>query len=321
LNIQPKSPSTGTFKGGYLSVDLKSSYPVAVLFSDSPDLPTKTDFEQSNFAEWLEKQTKMQLTFPLKKVERTVEKIIEGKTGAEKVGEMIAKNNGNHHRKGVSRTPRHFSVAKRDVIGEAVACPTFKKGGETEAVSNQSSSSETTADGAGDPKNICDSPKTKQCETTCMRCITCTEKWCQHICRDCAECMPLMEKCVDDEADRMQKKLEPGNSQTKSASDSDDDNNRLSTPLPSPLASPNDDPTRGSLSTFVYSDYFCNESQISFQCSTGCSKCMACAGSNDKHCEGCGCCASCLPWAVKCADFLEESYYRLEEEHYVRTLE
>lgn len=42
------------------------------------------------------------------------------------------------------------------------------------------------------------------------------------------------------------------------------------------------------------------------KCEAGCGRCMACFDSNDRDCSGCHCCKDCLPLAAKCSVMLEQ---------------
>jgi len=253
------------FPGGYLEVKSQSSLPLVVLVR-SDDLPTKSNFELSNFDDWVNSRNSSVLKFKVMSAYT-----IEGSYNFLGPGRGGPRSSGISGLTTPSPTPavgrRTFEIDEMskvtswsDLFGSSKAVP-FSGNQEAHRWARRldaTSDVAFTTPGVKCPKNTpstsapeCRTPSFTQCQDSCMRCVGCVkggqdDRGCTDACNACVSpgCINTLALCA-------------GNTSCQG-----------------------DD---------------------AMHCEEGCGKCMACFDSNDRGCGGCRCCIGCLPLAAKCS--------------------
>jgi len=257
------------FPGGYLEVNVHSMQPLVVLVR-SDDLPTKRNFEHSNFDDWINNRNKSVLQY----------KVLSADGMPAVPGPY-----GGFGRSAVRGMPMGDSAG-----GRRLSLPSWTEGGEVGSwaelfrragVSLRGNEEAATEDTAAPPRLLddgnwkgvrcpklmppanspaCGTPSFLQCQSSCMRCVGCVKgdkldevdnHGCSRACNACVSpgCISTLALCA-------------GNASCMGPD--------------------------------------------AVKCEAGCGRCMACFDSNDRDCRGCQCCKDCLPLAAKCSVMLEQ---------------
>jgi len=256
------------FPGGYLEVDAHSRQPLVILVRND-DLPTKRNFELSNFDDWINSRNISVLQYKVMSADGIPgvpgpygglgRSAVRGMPGGEPrtTDRRLAAVPGWLEGGEVGSWPQLFRRA-----GYSVQGPTAEIHGQQDAVPRLLDDGNWR--GVHCPKvtpalssPACGTPSFLQCQLSCMRCVSCVkgdkdkDQGCTRACNACVSpgCINSLALCA------------------------------------------------GNMSCMGHE---------AVKCEAGCGRCMACFDSNDRDCSGCHCCKDCLPLAAKCSVMLEQ---------------
>jgi len=270
------------FPGGYLEIKLLAESPLIVLVRGD-DLPTKSNFELSNFDDWLNGRAISDLKYKISDSAMMVPPggalpppmlppvgapmlppvppmmpgvgglppplhtagVPGGATGGRRLLDSLRGAGA------VDSWSEFYARAKdfHDGVDEIPEMPVRRL---SDMVETQGSKWQATCPNiAPDSLPACRTPAFKGCQSSCQRCMGCvkggdSDHGCTQACDDCVNprCMDALAECAGD----------------RSCTGDD-----------------------------------------ARQCEAGCGRCMECFDSNDDRCQGCHCCIRCLPLAAKCS--------------------
>jgi len=257
------------FPGGYLEVKLMSNQPLVVLVRGN-DIPTKSNFELSNFDDWINQRFISVLKYKVPPSDSLAQPVPYGVPS----GGMPA---GQSPRVGfpgaTGMTPpawgpapgRHLAGALREHAGGVRSWGELFRRASDEHGSVQDTPAPRKLQGMpgpGECQNIvpalnspaCMTQAFMDCESSCNRCMTCVKGGVDG--NSDMGCTDACNACV----------------------------------------------SPGCISNLAYcaANVSCDSSDAN-RCEVGCGSCMACFDSNDAKCSGCRCCLGCLPIAAKCS--------------------
>jgi len=257
------------FPGGYLQVKAESMQPLVILVR-SDDLPTKSNFELSNFDDWVNRRNTSVMKYKVTSSDGIAgvggpysafgpshgEGIFGVTTPSPAIGRRTSEAFGDVDEvtswADLFRHVRHGnagSVLSKDAQRQEDA-PDWDSPRLSRALADSSSvDCPEMAPSTNSP--ACMTPSFAQCQASCMRCVGCVKGG-----KDDRGCTAACNACVS-----------PGCINTLAL-------------------------CAGNVS--------CMGPQA-MRCEAGCGRCMACFDSNDRGCGGCHCCIGCLPLAAKCS--------------------
>eukprot|EP00392_Amoebophrya_sp_AT5.2_P003241 g3246.t1 len=198
----------GVFRGGYLKLHLKSRHAVAALFS-LEKFPTKAEFQESNFVEWLLHKKDQELRFPIPRKQVMEEEMAREGRGTQKfdqggVGDVFygapgpSSSNSRTKFKSATASTTTAASAGKSIVDQ---CPSQ-------------------LDFTGSNEVCGPSESLKFCEDQCMQCVMCSEEMqvagastvpgasssssgstanctqsASSSCSACLECVPTLQKC------------------------------------------------------------------------------------------------------------------------------
>ncbi|CAD7970265.1 unnamed protein product [Amoebophrya sp. A120] len=323
------------YRGGYLDVHVKSTYPIAVLYS-TEKFPTKAEFQDSNFAEWLMRKNVQHLRFAIPPSFDASEET----------------NNGpfTHDIKDFDHHDTAPDGDERPSVDSSVMmqCPS-----ELDFVDEKTGGREMCPDPFG---------KVKYCEDECMKCVQCNaevpssaaglggqEPALPGSTRSSAPDLGSESSAEDEALDQhapydrtagdtalrgrqrravlrdllIRRRSGRGLRGEGGGQRQDEFNAPFSSSAAPTCGSPANNKACAMCIECVPvlqkcgKNLSCRDDTISRSCSQNCATCSTeCAVANERECEQCGCCKKCLPWGMVCAGTpLESATVAVPEEY------